>query len=317
MYHVCLIDIVARTAVTIHCSEYYYYSYSYAEDDSKVKERRRRSAGRRARPLHRGVRQARPVGSKRETEGVVMGFVSRHRGRTGTALLLLLAALVVALALSAPALAKVSTTLTVTAQSTSVNWSSTAILNGILQTTSASPLPVDGEQVLVQYATSADAVLWTTAATVTNAAAPYSSGQYTYSWKAARNYYWRMRYEGSSQYEGITGNVVYVKVKPVIGKPSCPSKIKAKKKFTVSGSLKPRYAPGSKTVKVNIQISSNHKWKAYKTYKATNANSGSYSKYSVKISISKKGKYRFYGTTANTSTLAAGKSAYSRTLTVK
>lgn len=246
-----------------------------------------------------------------------MKVESIHRGRSGKALLLLLAVLVVGLVLSAAAFAAPkSTTLTVTAQSTSVNWSSTAILNGILQTTDNPPLPVDQQQVLVQYATSADALVWTTAATVTNSAAPYSSGEYTYSWKAARNYYWRMKYDGGAQWGPATGNVVYVKVKPVIGKPSCPSSIKHGKKFTVSGSLKPKYAAGSKTVTVKVQIYSNKKWKAYKSFKATNANSGTYSKYSVKISISKKGKYRFYGTTADTSTLAAGKSAYSRTLKV-
>ena len=91
---------------------------------------------------------------------------------------------------------------------------------------------------------------------------------------------------------------MYVKVKPVLGKPACPSSIKAGKKFTVSGSLKPRYPAGSKNVKVKAQRYASGKWKAYKTYTATTADSGSYSKYSVRLSISKKGKYRFYATTA-------------------
>ena len=63
---------------------------------------------------------------------------------------------------------------------------------------------------------------------------------------------------------------------------------------------------------IKAQRYSSGKWKAYKTYTATTSNSGSYSKYSLRFSISKMGKYRFYATTANTTTLAAGKSAYSR-----
>jgi hypothetical protein len=110
---------------------------------------------------------------------------------------------------------------------------------------------------------------------------------------------------------------VYVTVVPVIGKPSCPSSIKHGKKFTVSGSLKPRYPSGSKNVSIKAQRYSSGHWKAHKTYAAVTTNSGSYSKYSLRFSISKTGKYRFYATTANTTTLAAGKSAYSRNMRVK
>lgn len=243
--------------------------------------------------------------------------ISGHRGRTGSVLLLLLAVLVVGL-VAAPAAfaAPTPTTLTLEAQSASVNWSATAVLTGVLQTVEDPPLPVDNQLIQVQYATSATALVWTTAATITNTPAEYGTGEYTYSWAAARNYYWRMKFDAAGSYAGSTSSVVYVKVKPIIGKPSVPSSIKAGKKFTVSGSLKPKYAAGSKTVTVNIQRYQSGKWKSYKTYRATNANSGTYSKYSVKISISKKGKYRFYGTTANTSNLSAGKSAYSRTLKV-
>jgi hypothetical protein len=230
--------------------------------------------------------------------------------------LVVVAVLVAAAVATAPAAAATSTTLTVTAQSSSVNWGATAVLNGILQTTEAPARPVDQQQVRVQYAGTSIGP-WTTAATVTNTAAPYSSGEYTYSWPAARNYYWRMDFAGTAEWAPAPGAVVYVKVMPVLGKPSCPSSVMHGKKFTVSGSLQPKYPSGSKNVTVNAQRYSGGKWKAYKAYTATTANSGSYSKYSVKLSISKKGKYRFYATTADTSALAAGKSAYSRSMKVK
>ena len=243
-----------------------------------------------------------------------------HEARSATRLLLLLAvALLVAAAVAAApaaAAAPTSTTLTVTAQRTSVNWGAKAVLNGVLQTTEAPARPVDGQQVLVQYATSPTAP-WTTAATVSNTAAPYTSGAYTHSWTASRNYYWRMRFVGTAQWAPATGAFVYIKVKPAIGKPSCPSSVKHGKKFRVSGTLKPRYPSGSKNVTVKAERYAGGKWKAYKTYRATTTNSGSYSKYSVRIAISKKGRYHFYATTANTSTLSAGRSGYSRSMRVK
>lgn len=68
-------------------------------------------------------------------------------------------------------------------------------LNGVLQTTTDPPLPVDRQEVLVQFARYAGGPRQD-AATVTNAAAPYSHCAYTYSWKASRNYYWLMSCAG-------------------------------------------------------------------------------------------------------------------------
>jgi hypothetical protein len=239
------------------------------------------------------------------------------RGRV--VLLVLLVLLVTAAVAAVPAAAApTSTTLTVKAQKASVNWGATGILNGVLQTTANPPLPVDQQQVDVQYATQSNGP-WLPApnSPVTNDAAPYSSGAYTYSWKASRTYYWRMVFEGTAEWAPRTSGVVYVKVVPVVSKPSCPSSVKHGEKFTVSGSLKPRYRSGAKNVSIKAQRYSSGHWKAYKTYAAVTTNSGSYSKYSLRFSISKTGKYRFYATTAKTTTLAAGRSAYSRSMKVK
>jgi hypothetical protein len=217
---------------------------------------------------------------------------------------------------ASPAAAPTPTILTVSAQSTSVNWGAQAVVNGVLQTTVEPVQPVDQQQVRVEFSPSSIGP-WTLAATVTNEDEPYTSGAYTHNWTANRTYYWRMNFPGTAEWAPYVGNVVLVKVKAVVGKPSCPSSVKAGKQVTVSGSLKPKFPAGSKTVTVKAQRYVSGKWNAYKSYKATNANSGSFSKYSVKIKITKKGKYRFYGVTADTTTLAAGKSAYSRTIKVK
>ena len=58
-------------------------------------------------------------------------------------------------------------------------------------------------------------------------------------------------------------------------------------------------------------------WKLYKTYKANNSDSGAYTRYWLRLSISRKGTFRFKGITAPSSSYAAATSASSKTLTVK
>jgi hypothetical protein len=247
----------------------------------------------------------------------------RHLGSSAPRLLLLMvvALLAVAALAAAPAVAATgpaAPTLTVSPQAATVNWGATAILNGTLQTAAAPPLPVDGQLLYVEYATSPTGPSWTRVLpAISNNPADYGTGAYTYSFKASRNYCWRMVFAGTAEYAEITSQCVQIKVRPRLGRPACPASVKANKKFTVVGSLKPRFTPGSKTVKVRAQRYAGGKWRTYKTWLAKNANSGAYSKYSVRVAISKKGKYRFYATSAGTSTFAAAKSTYSRSLRVK
>ena len=63
-----------------------------------------------------------------------------------------------------------------------------------------------------------------------------------------------MNFEGTAEWGAAVSNFVLVKVKPLVGKPSCPSSIKAKKKFTVSGTLKPRFTAGAKTVQIKAYL---------------------------------------------------------------
>jgi hypothetical protein len=242
--------------------------------------------------------------------------------RSAASLLVLLLALALALVAAAAvaaapaAAAPTPTVLTVAAQRDTVAWGAKGVLNGILQTTVEPILPVDRQEVLVEYATSS-AGPWSPAATVTNVAAPYTSGAYTYSWTVVSTYYWRMRFPGTPQWGSSDGDVRLVKVKAAVGRPACPKAVKAGKKFTVSGSLKPRARAGSKTVTVSAQRYLSGKWRAYKAYRATNTDSGSVSTYSLRLKIAAKGKFRFQASTRATSALGAGKSVYSRTLKVR
>ena len=239
------------------------------------------------------------------------------RGRV--VLLGLLAVLVAVAVAAAPAAAATPTTLTLKAQHTTVSWGATAILNGVLQTDGGAPCrwtssgavrvrrvddhagPVDSRP------TELSPTLRLSTRTAPVHALLQGDAQTLLA----------MIFTGTAEWDAQAQHVVYVKVKPVIGKPSCPSAVKHGKRFTVSGSLKTQYGSGSKNVKIRAQRYSSGQWKAYKTYTATTTDSGSYSKYSLRFSISRTGKYRFYATIAKTRTLAAGKSAYSRSMQVK
>jgi hypothetical protein len=232
---------------------------------------------------------------------------------------MLVVALVVAAAAAAAvpaAAAPAPSKLTVTPQSATVKWDSTLILNGLLQEDVVPPLPLDRMQVQVQRSTTGSDP-WTLVATVTNTAAPYSSGAYVYSETATRTYYWRMHFAGDGQWAAVTSAPVKIGVKPLVGKPSAPRRAKARGAFQVSGSLKPRFSPGSRAVKLRWQVREHGRWKAYRTVWAGVADSGSFSKYSVSVTVKEKGTYRFYGETPATARFALSQSAFSRAVTVE
>ena len=87
-------------------------------------------------------------------------------------------------------------------------------------------------------------------------------------------------------------------MRPALGVPTVPKSAKVNKNFTVYGSLKPHFPAGAKTVKLKAYRYNGHSWVSYKTYKATNFNNGSYTRYKLTVKITKKGKYRFKASTA-------------------
>ena len=105
--------------------------------------------------------------------------------------------------------------------------------------------------------------------------------------------------------------------KPTLTTPKSPTTVKRRKAFTVWGVLKPHFAAGAKTVKVKAYIKKSGKWVAYKSYSAVNANYGSSTKYSIRIKLSRKGKYRFTASTTASTTWRAASTRPSKTLTVK
>ena len=244
-------------------------------------------------------------------------FVSRDLTASIVVLPLLLVIALVGLAVTAtPVVADTPTTLTLSAQKAVVDWHSTAILNGLLEESLIPPQPLDHQQVSVEYATTPSGV-WSSADIVTNGDGQYYSGEYTYSWKAERTYYWRMDYPGvSGLYAAAMSAVLKVGVRPLVGTPTVPSGIASGQKFKVGGSLTPRFAAGSRTVRVRLFRYLRGKWRWYATYLAVNRNAGAYSSYSTRIALGK-GTYRFVARTRSTSAYAAAKSGWGHPFRVR
>ena len=114
--------------------------------------------------------------------------------------------------------------------------------------------------------------------------------------------------------QGIDATMI---VHVVLLKPTCPRSVRHGKRFTASGTVQPQFRAGTKTVALAAYRLTNRKWKLYRRYAAVNANSGENSKYSARIKLTRRGKYRFKAMVKATAVWTAAKTGYSRTLTVK
>ena len=129
--------------------------------------------------------------------------------------------------------------------------------------------------------------------------------------------YYRFSFVGDGAHASVVSETIVVRVRPAVGKPQAPSAVKAGARFRVTGTLKPRFTSGAKTVKIKVYRYKSRKWFFVRQYSATNANSGSYSKYVLKLRLSVAGKYRFSAYTSTTAAWAAATTGVSRTLVVK
>ena len=238
--------------------------------------------------------------------------------------LLLLAALMLPMGvLGAPAVAGAApshtTSLTARSLDSTITWGGYTIVTGTLMD-DTTMTALGGQWVRVEWSPKGATFSWTLLATVTTDSAQYYTGQYAAVVYPTVLTYYRFSYLGAAGYAPALSNTLLIHVRPVLGVPKVPGSAKVNKKFTVSGTLKPRFPAGAKTVTIKAFRYNGSKWVAYKTYKATNANSGAYTKYSLSLKISKKGKYRFKaraGSSSATAPYALVTTANSKTLKVK
>jgi hypothetical protein len=149
--------------------------------------------------------------------------------------------------------------------------------------------PVSGETLKVQQA-SGPAGPWTDASVEGTTSA---DGSFSCKLAPASATYYRVAYAGSGlSRDSAVSSAVKVTPRAWVGNPSAPSKMSRKKSYTVYGYLKPRHSAGSYPVRIYKYRKVSGKWKSQGYVKAKASNYGSYTKYSVKGKLTKKGKWR-------------------------
>jgi len=213
--------------------------------------------------------------------------------------------------LAVPGLAGAATATSLTASSlnTTITWGGYTIVTGTLMDTS-SMTALGGKSVRVEWSPSGATASWRLLATVTTDPVQYYTGQYAAVVYPASLTYYRFVFNSplnaypafDPAYATAFSNTLLIHVKPYLTVPKVPSSVKANKNFTITGTLKPQFPAGAQTVKIQAFRYKHNKWSSYKTYKATNANSGAYTKYSLTLKLGSKGKYRFQASAAATTT---------------
>lgn len=203
--------------------------------------------------------------------------------------------------------------LTPSALKANVTWGGYAVLKATLKDT-ATNTALGGKSVRVQSSPTGLATSWSP---VTPDPGQSATGEYTAAVQPKALTYYRFSFVGDGAHASVVSETIVVRVRPAVGKPQAPSAVKAGARFRVTGTLKPRFTSGAKTVKIKVYRYKSRKWFFVRQYSATNANSGSYSKYVLKLRLSVAGKYRFSAYTSTTAAWAAATTGVSRTLVVK
>jgi hypothetical protein len=205
------------------------------------------------------------------------------------------------------------TSLTPASLAVTVTWGADATISATLADT-GSGAPIGGQQVGLE--SSPDQIEWTPVKTV--ASDPVTGVCRAVVAPRERTFY-RFAYLGDAELEhaASASGAITASVRPAVGTPKGPLSVKARALFSVTGSLKPRFTSGSRTVKVQVYKRKAGKWVLVRTSSAVNSDSGSYSKYTLKLRLSVKARYRFKATTRTTAVWAAATTGFSRTLTVK
>jgi hypothetical protein len=201
-----------------------------------------------------------------------------------------------------------------------VNYGGGTLISAVLMDTTQG-MALGGLFVDVEQSTTGATGPWDSLYVLTTGAGqPYDTGTYTGPVVPMQNTWYHFVWVGSAAYAAANSDAhpVEVRVKPLLGKPSCPAKIRHGKKFTSKGTLNPMFTSGTKTVTIKVYKKSHKKWVAMKkTYLATNGKYQGFTPYSVRIKLTKKGQYRLRARTTAGAEWAAAVSGYSRTLKVK
>ena len=242
-----------------------------------------------------------------------------------TQLLLLFAAVVLVAGLIAvPAAAAATTSLTAKANSYTVTWGKYTIVTATLMDTSGTtPVAVGGQTVRLEWSLTGAPLSWNLLAEVTTDDAQYYTGQYAGVVYPRQLTYYRFNFLGNGGYDPM--------LEQRARSSRCARRSACRRCRSRSRSTRtsPCTARSSRTSRPGPRPSSSRPTATtatagsrYKTYKATNYDDGSYTKYKLSLKIAKKGKYRFKASTAAMTdptqpVYASATTDYSKTMQIK
>ena len=251
-----------------------------------------------------------------------MGLTTTRRKREVRLLLAMVALSVGLLAVPAVAGAATSTSLNASSNKSTITWGGNAILTAILMDTD-SDTALGGQWVWVERSSTGSSASWIQFAQVTTGEGEYDTGQYTQIVSPTQKRYYRFTYPGDGTYAAAPpSQTLVIAVRPALGVPRVPTLARVSRSFTVWGTLKPHFPARARTVTLTAYRYNGRSWSRFGTYRATNVNSGEYTKYARTLKITKRGKYRFTASTAATTSgiqpiYAAARTGYSKTITIR
>ena len=203
---------------------------------------------------------------------------------------------------------------------TVVTYGSPAVLTGVLYDSRdpSHEVGMGDRLVTVQVAPSATGP-WLDLKTLTTSSAAGSVGACTLTVTPTGPTYYRLHFVAGpdSGYGDCLSVVVRAAVRPALGTPKAPSSVRARRSFSVNGTLAPRLPTGQKTVQIKIYRLVKRHWVATSQVWAVNADSANATRYRAKVKLTARGKYRFQAYTAASTTWAAGSSSRSAVLAVR
>lgn len=200
-------------------------------------------------------------------------------------------------------------TITLGSSAKTIGYGSSYTFRGTL---AANGTPLADRQVTLERSSDGKTYSDTSMVTLTS-----PSGEFSFKVKPTSTTRYRARYAGTPEGGAAVSPSVKVSVKAFVGKPSAPRTVRVRKKFTVSGHLKPRHTSGAYSVRVYGYNYYRGKWRSagYIEFKASNHST--YSKYSRSISILDRGRWRLRAYHPSDSKNAASWSSGYEYVTVK
>ncbi len=178
--------------------------------------------------------------------------------------------------------------------------------------------PITGAQVAL-WASASTKGPWAQVDSATTSAEPGAEGTCSLRVVPEASMFYMLRYSPpqGSDLAAAPSWVLRIGVRPVVGKPSRPSTVKAGKTFTVSGTLAPHIAKGSASVRIRVYRQKGKTWRPFSRLTAAIADKGGASKYSGRLKIKRRGTYRFRAEFPAASGWAKAASKYSGKMRVR